>query len=47
MRECGISVTVKDGNEKIKKISDFVLSKNGGCGAIRELVELILGEYCE
>ena len=47
MENCAISVTVKDGNEKIKKISDHILIKKGGCGAIRELVELILGESDE
>ena len=47
MKNCAISVTVKDGNEKIKKISDHILIKKGGCGAVRELVELILGERDE
>ena len=47
MKNCAISVTVKDGNEKIKKISDHILIKQGGCGAVRELVELILGERDE
>tara|TARA_X000001036_G_scaffold374656_1_gene363136 strand:+ start:47 stop:1210 length:1164 start_codon:yes stop_codon:yes gene_type:complete len=47
MRNCRISVTVNDGAEKIKQISDYILSKNGGNGAIRELAELILGDNNE
>lgn len=42
MSLCGFSACPKDSVEEIIKISDFVSSKNGGCGAVREILEYIL-----
>jgi len=42
MKNVGLSVTPNDGIEKIKKISDYICKKNGGEGAFREMVDLIL-----
>lgn len=38
---CGVSVTVKNVPDYVKEKSDFVLDKSGGCGAFRELVDII------
>jgi 3-deoxy-D-manno-octulosonate 8-phosphate phosphatase (KDO 8-P phosphatase) len=43
MQLCGISVCPADSHPKIKEISDFVLKTKGGNGAVRELLEDILG----
>lgn len=44
MKLCGFSACPNDAVDEIKEISDYVASKNGGCGAVREFVELILKE---
>ena len=44
MKLGGISACPNDAVDEIKEISDYVASKNGGCGAVREFVELILKE---
>ena len=41
MQKCGIRVCPFDSHEAIKEIADLVLSKNGGQGVIRELVERV------
>ena len=38
----GKSYTPADGSKYVKKICDIVLSKNGGNGAVREMIESIL-----
>lgn len=42
MKLCGFSACPKDSVEEIIEISDFVSSKNGGNGAVREILEKIL-----
>ena len=42
MKLCGFSACPKDSVNEIIKISDFVSTKNGGCGAVREILEFIL-----
>ena len=43
MQLCGISVCPADSHPKIKEISDIVLKTKGGNGAVRELLEDIMG----
>ncbi len=40
----GFSGAPQDAAEEVKKIVDFVSSKKGGDGAVREFIEKILGE---
>jgi 3-deoxy-D-manno-octulosonate 8-phosphate phosphatase (KDO 8-P phosphatase) len=42
MKEVKFKFTVNNGIEELKKISDFISSKDGGEGAVREVVEYIL-----
>ncbi|MCF2624850.1 HAD-IIIA family hydrolase [Fusobacterium perfoetens] len=42
MKLCGFSACPKDSAAEIIEISDFISSKNGGCGAVREVLEFIL-----
>ena len=42
MKLCGFSACPKDSVNEIIEISDFVSTKNGGCGAVREILEFIL-----
>lgn len=41
-RECGISFGVKNCANGIKNIANIILSSNGGEGAVREVIEMIL-----
>ena len=42
MKFCGFSACPSDSANKIKNISNFVLTKKGGEGVVREIVEIIL-----
>jgi len=42
MRSCGLSACPADADEEIKSISDLVAAKNGGRGAVREVIEKLL-----
>ncbi|MFK4785358.1 KdsC family phosphatase [Fusobacterium sp. MFO224] len=42
MKLCALSACPKDAVEEIIQISDFISSKNGGNGAVREFLESIL-----
>jgi len=42
MLRVGISATVNDCATGLKKIADFVATKNGGAGAVREIIEELL-----
>ena len=42
MKLCGIIGCPSDALDSVKEISDFVSSKNGGDGAVREFIEYIL-----
>ncbi|OXM86523.1 KdsC family phosphatase [Paenibacillus rigui] len=41
-REVGLSFAVLDASEELKGVVDYVLTKNGGKGAVREAIEFIL-----
>ena len=42
MENVGFSGTPLDGATEVKKIADFISTKNGGEGAVREFIETIL-----
>ena len=42
MQSVGLAATVADGIEEVKAISQLVLKTQGGRGAIRELIEILL-----
>lgn len=42
MEEVGISFTVRDGARTLQERCDYCASKNGGEGAVREIIDLIL-----
>lgn len=42
MRTAGIAITVADGHFLNKEIADYITTKKGGDGAVREIIELIL-----
>ena len=42
MRRCGVSMAVANAVSEVKQIADYVTVRQGGRGAVREAVELIL-----
>lgn len=42
IRGVGLGVAVADAAEDVRQAADYTTSLNGGCGAIREVVELLL-----
>lgn len=42
LRKVGFAIAVRDAVKDVKKYVDYVTVKNGGCGAVREVCELIL-----
>ena len=42
MDACAFSAAPADCNERVRRYVQFVASKNGGCGAVREVCEFIL-----
>jgi YrbI family 3-deoxy-D-manno-octulosonate 8-phosphate phosphatase len=42
LKIAGLSICVKDAASEVKRVSHYITSKNGGKGAIREAVNLIL-----
>jgi 3-deoxy-D-manno-octulosonate 8-phosphate phosphatase (KDO 8-P phosphatase) len=42
IRRVGLGVAVANAREEVKDKADFVTSRDGGSGAIREVIELIL-----
>ena len=44
MNTVGISVTVPNAHESVKKVAKHITSKKGGEGAVREVIDLILGK---
>ncbi|MGL5000589.1 MAG: KdsC family phosphatase [Cetobacterium sp.] len=42
MKKCKLAGAPKDSVEEVLKISDFISTKNGGDGAVREFIEYIL-----
>jgi len=45
LKKVGFSCCVNNAVKDIKDLVDFVTTKNGGDGAIREMIELILQKY--
>ena len=42
LRIVGVPIAVKNAAKPVKKVSLYITKKNGGCGAVREVVELIM-----
>ncbi len=42
LRACGLAVAVADACDEAKEDADYVTLASGGCGAVREVIELIL-----
>jgi len=42
LKKVGFSATPKDGIKKVRKIVDYVCTKNGGEGAFREIADLLV-----
>ena len=42
LRTCGLAVAVADACREAQEDADFVTAARGGCGAVREVIELIL-----
>lgn len=44
LKRVGFSATPKNGVDNVKKVVNYVASKNGGDGAVREVIERILSK---
>jgi 3-deoxy-D-manno-octulosonate 8-phosphate phosphatase (KDO 8-P phosphatase) len=42
MRRVGVAVAVANAREEVKKVANYITNNNGGRGAVREVVELLL-----
>ena len=42
LRRAGFSATVADSVSEVKSLADYVAKREGGKGAVREIIELIL-----
>jgi 3-deoxy-D-manno-octulosonate 8-phosphate phosphatase (KDO 8-P phosphatase) len=42
LKRAGLSCCVADGAEEVKRVSHYVTLKNGGTGAVREVVDMLL-----
>lgn len=42
MKECGFVFAVGDAETEVKSIADYICSKNGGEGAVREAINLLI-----
>ena len=42
MMRCGLACAVGDAREEVQAVAHMVTTANGGCGAIREVIELVL-----
>lgn len=42
LRQVGVAIAVRDAVDEVKAIADYVTSRSGGSGAVREVAELIL-----
>ncbi|MGI0073234.1 MAG: KdsC family phosphatase [Nitrosotalea sp.] len=45
LKKVGLSATPRDGIKKAKDVCDYICRTSGGCGAFRELADLILSRY--
>lgn len=42
IRYVGFGCCVKDAHKEVKKYADYIAERNGGCGAVREIIDRIL-----
>jgi len=42
LKKVGVAFTVKDAVEEVKEIADYIADKNGGEGAVGEIIRLVL-----
>jgi YrbI family 3-deoxy-D-manno-octulosonate 8-phosphate phosphatase len=42
LKSVGLSIAVNDATDKVKNASNYVTKTKGGCGAVREVCELLL-----
>jgi YrbI family 3-deoxy-D-manno-octulosonate 8-phosphate phosphatase len=42
MRRCGLGVAVADAHLRVLEEADVILKKNGGCGAVREFIDMLV-----
>ena len=42
MEKVGVAISVKNAHPLVKNIAAYVTIKPGGCGALQEIIELIL-----
>ena len=42
MARVGLSIAVADAHEHVRRHADWVTAANGGCGAVREVCEMLL-----
>ncbi|NYT04808.1 MAG: HAD hydrolase family protein [Methanomicrobiales archaeon] len=42
MRRCGLGVAVADAHRLVLDEADVILRKNGGCGAVREFIDMLV-----
>lgn len=42
IKEAGVGISVPNGCDEVRQVADFVTTKSGGRGAVREVCELIL-----
>lgn len=45
MKRCGIKACPSDAVESVREIADFVCTKKGGEGAVREFVDYLINNY--
>ena len=43
MKAVGVSITVPNAHEEVKKMAKHITSRSGGTGAVREVIDLIFG----
>ena len=46
MGKCGLAMCPADAVERVKNISDYVAKRRAGYGAVREIIEWMIGAYC-
>jgi 3-deoxy-D-manno-octulosonate 8-phosphate phosphatase (KDO 8-P phosphatase) len=42
LQNCGLAVAVGDSSPEVRRVAHYVTRSPGGCGAVREVIELIL-----
>ena len=42
LNKVGLSFSVNDAMDEVKKIADYTTKRNGGTGAVREVIDLIV-----